>query len=59
MVFIGGGAGMAPMRSHLFDQLKRRALRAQNLLLVRRAFAARDVLRQDDYDMLAQGERQL
>jgi Na+-transporting NADH:ubiquinone oxidoreductase subunit F len=23
MVFIGGGAGMAPMRSHLFDQLKR------------------------------------
>ena len=22
MVFIGGGAGMAPMRSHLFDQLK-------------------------------------
>ena len=24
MVFIGGGAGMAPMRSHIFDQLKRR-----------------------------------
>lgn len=23
MVFIGGGAGMAPMRSHVFDQLKR------------------------------------
>jgi Na+-transporting NADH:ubiquinone oxidoreductase subunit F len=23
MVFIGGGAGMAPMRSHIFDQLKR------------------------------------
>jgi Na+-transporting NADH:ubiquinone oxidoreductase subunit F len=23
MIFIGGGAGMAPMRSHLFDQLKR------------------------------------
>ena len=23
MVFIGGGAGMAPMRSHLFDQLNR------------------------------------
>jgi Na+-transporting NADH:ubiquinone oxidoreductase subunit F len=23
MVFIGGGAGMAPMRSHLFDQLRR------------------------------------
>src|SRR6056297_1650082 len=24
MVFIGGGAGMAPMRSHIFDQLLRR-----------------------------------
>jgi Na+-transporting NADH:ubiquinone oxidoreductase subunit F len=24
MVFIGGGAGMAPMRSHIYDQLKRR-----------------------------------
>ena len=23
MVFIGGGAGMAPMRSHIFDQLLR------------------------------------
>ncbi|MBK8971544.1 MAG: NADH:ubiquinone reductase (Na(+)-transporting) subunit F [Hahellaceae bacterium] len=23
MVFIGGGAGMAPMRAHIFDQLKR------------------------------------
>jgi len=23
MVFVGGGAGMAPMRTHIFDQLKR------------------------------------
>jgi len=23
MIFIGGGAGMAPMRSHIFDQFKR------------------------------------
>jgi Na+-transporting NADH:ubiquinone oxidoreductase subunit F len=23
MVFVGGGAGMAPMRSHIFDQLSR------------------------------------
>jgi Na+-transporting NADH:ubiquinone oxidoreductase subunit F len=23
MVFVGGGAGMAPMRSHIFDQLRR------------------------------------
>jgi len=25
MVFIGGGAGMAPMRSHIFDQFRRLA----------------------------------
>ncbi len=25
MVFVGGGAGMAPMRSHIFDQLRRLA----------------------------------
>lgn len=23
MIFIGGGAGMAPMRSHIFDQMRR------------------------------------
>jgi Na+-transporting NADH:ubiquinone oxidoreductase subunit F len=23
MIFVGGGAGMAPMRSHIFDQIKR------------------------------------
>ena len=23
MIFVGGGAGMAPMRSHIFDQMKR------------------------------------
>ena len=23
MIFVGGGAGMAPMRSHIFDQFKR------------------------------------
>ena len=22
MIFVGGGAGMAPMRAHLFDQLR-------------------------------------
>ena len=27
MMFIGGGAGMAPMRSHIFDQLKRLDIR--------------------------------
>ncbi|STT50435.1 Na(+)-translocating NADH-quinone reductase subunit F [Klebsiella pneumoniae] len=35
MVFIGGGAGMAPMRSHIFDQLKRLHSTRKNQLLVR------------------------
>ncbi len=35
MVFIGGGAGMAPMRSHIFDQLKRLELKKKNFILVR------------------------
>jgi Na+-transporting NADH:ubiquinone oxidoreductase subunit F len=34
MCFVGGGAGMAPMRSHIFDQLKR-LKHAQDDLLVR------------------------
>ena len=44
MVFIGGGAGMAPMRSHIFDQLSALADRAQDHVLVRRAQPARDLL---------------
>ena len=31
MVFIGGGAGMAPMRSHIFDQLKRLTQKGKSL----------------------------
>ena len=31
MVFVGGGAGMAPMRSHIFDQLRRLKSRSQDL----------------------------
>ena len=45
MCFIGGGAGMAPMRSHIFDQLKRLRHPAQDHVLVRRAQPARGVLR--------------
>lgn len=44
MVFIGGGAGMAPMRAHIFDQLKEAQLEAQDHLLVRRTQPARNVL---------------
>ena len=35
MCFIGGGAGMAPMRSHIFDQFRRLEDEAQGDLLVR------------------------
>ncbi len=45
MCFVGGGAGMAPMRSHIFDQLLRLDTAAQDHVLVRRAQPARGVLR--------------
>ena len=45
MLFIGGGAGMAPMRSHIFDQFKRLKTDAQGHLLVRGPQPARGVLR--------------
>ena len=45
MVFIGGGAGMAPMRSHIFDQLKRLGQQAENHLLVWCTQPARGILR--------------
>jgi Na+-transporting NADH:ubiquinone oxidoreductase subunit F len=45
MIYIGGGAGMAPLRSHIFDLLKRRDEQAPNRLLVWRTVPARSVLR--------------
>ena len=36
MVFIGGGAGMAPLRSHILDQLVRLKTKPADQLLVRR-----------------------
>ena len=45
MVYIGGGAGMAPLRAHLSHLLETGAQRAQDQLLVRRALAAGDFLR--------------
>lgn len=44
MVFIGGGAGMAPMRSHIFDQLKRLHTKRKITFLVWRTLAARSLL---------------
>ena len=45
MIFIGGGAGMAPMRSHIFDQFRRLIEPPEGQLLVRRPEPPRSLLR--------------
>ena len=52
MVFIGGGAGMAPMRSHIFDQLRRLGTR-RKLSFWYGARSRREMFYVDDFDMLA------
>ncbi|MAZ89750.1 MAG: NADH:ubiquinone reductase (Na(+)-transporting) subunit F [Cellvibrionaceae bacterium] len=52
MVFIGGGAGMAPMRSHIFDQLKR-LNSDRKMSFWYGARSMREMFYQDEYDMLA------
>lgn len=52
MVFIGGGAGMAPMRSHIFDQLKRlKSTRKMSFWYGARS--SRELFYDDEYDALA------
>jgi len=53
MVFIGGGAGMAPMRSHIFDQLKRLDS-DRKISFWYGARSLREMFYQDEYDMLAE-----
>jgi Na+-transporting NADH:ubiquinone oxidoreductase subunit F len=53
MVFIGGGAGMAPMRSHLFDQLKRLHSK-RKISFWYGARSLREMFYQDEYDKLAE-----
>jgi Na+-transporting NADH:ubiquinone oxidoreductase subunit F len=53
MVFIGGGAGMAPMRSHLFDQLKR-IHSDRKISFWYGARSMREMFYQEEYDMLAE-----
>ncbi|HAN80080.1 MAG TPA: NADH:ubiquinone reductase (Na(+)-transporting) subunit F [Gammaproteobacteria bacterium] len=53
MVFIGGGAGMAPMRSHIFDQLKRLNSK-RKISFWYGARSLREVFYEDEYDQLAQ-----
>jgi Na+-transporting NADH:ubiquinone oxidoreductase subunit F len=52
MVFIGGGAGMAPMRSHLFDQLKRLHSK-RKISFWYGARSLREMFYVEDYDQLA------
>jgi len=52
MVFIGGGAGMAPMRSHIFDQLKRLESK-RKMSFWYGARSKREMFYEDDYNGLA------
>jgi len=52
MVFIGGGAGMAPMRSHIFDQLNRLNSK-RKMSFWYGARSLREMFYAEEYDQLA------
>ena len=52
MVFVGGGAGMAPMRSHILDQL-RRLKSKRKMTFWYGARSKREMFYVEDFDMLA------
>jgi len=52
MIFVGGGAGMAPMRSHIFDQLKRLGSK-RKISFWYGARSLREVFYADDFNALA------
>ena len=52
MVFVGGGAGMAPMRSHIFDQLLRIGTK-RKITFWYGARSWREAFYVDDFDQLA------
>jgi Na+-transporting NADH:ubiquinone oxidoreductase subunit F len=52
MVFVGGGAGMAPMRSHIFDQLKRLSSK-RKISFWYGARSVREAFYVEEYDKLA------
>ncbi|MBY6084255.1 NADH:ubiquinone reductase (Na(+)-transporting) subunit F [Ruegeria arenilitoris] len=52
MVFVGGGAGMAPMRSHIFDQLKRLNTK-RKITFWYGARSRREMFYVEDFDQLA------
>jgi Na+-transporting NADH:ubiquinone oxidoreductase subunit F len=51
MVFVGGGAGMAPMRSHIFDQLKRLNT-DRTITFWYGARSKREIFYEDEFDRL-------
>ena len=51
MIFIGGGAGMAPMRSHIFDQLKRLNSK-RKIIFWYGARSLREMFYEDDFNQL-------
>ncbi|MEH6549696.1 MAG: NADH:ubiquinone reductase (Na(+)-transporting) subunit F [Pseudomonadales bacterium] len=53
MVFIGGGAGMAPMRSHIFDQLKRLGSK-RKITFWYGARSLKEMFYVEDYNQLAE-----
>ncbi len=53
MVFIGGGAGMAPMRAHIFDQLKRRHSQ-RKMTFWYGARSLKEMFYKDEFDELAE-----
>lgn len=53
MIFVGGGAGMAPMRSHIFDQLKRLKT-SRKMTFWYGARSVREMFYVEDFDGLAQ-----
>ncbi|MSS76152.1 MAG: NADH:ubiquinone reductase (Na(+)-transporting) subunit F [Methyloglobulus sp.] len=52
MIFVGGGAGMAPMRSHIFDLL-RRLKSKRKMTFWYGARSKREMFYVEDFDMLA------
>ena len=54
MVFVGGGAGMAPMRAHIFDQLHRLKTK-RKMSFWYGARSCREMFYVDDFDGLAAG----
>lgn len=52
MIFIGGGAGMAPMRSHIFDQLKRLGSQ-RKISFWYGARSLREMFYQEEFEQLA------